>query len=126
MSEMLHPHVSIVACETVRDVDGLALSSRNVRLNTSDREAAAVISRALKSAQGESELSTKLQSLRDILSTEKRFALDYAEIVDGETFEIASETTIDQRAIVAGWINGVRLIDTMSMNSSRVNVLVSP
>jgi pantoate--beta-alanine ligase len=60
------------------------------------------------------------------LSSEKRFALDYAEIVDGETFEIASETTIDQRAIVAGWINGVRLIDTMSMNLSRVNVLVSP
>ncbi|NBS14979.1 MAG: hypothetical protein EBT57_09305, partial [Verrucomicrobia bacterium] len=49
------PHISIVACETVRDVDGLALSSRNVRLNPSDREAAAVISRALKSAQGESE-----------------------------------------------------------------------
>jgi len=126
MSEIHHPEILIVACETVRDIDGVALSSRNVRLSPLERDAAVVISRALKSAQSESQLSTKRQVLKDILSSEKQFELDYAEIVDGATFEIATERTDDQRAIVAGWINGVRLIDTMSMNSSLVNVLVSP
>lgn len=126
MSEIHHPNISIVTCETVRDVDGLALSSRNIRLTPSDRQAAAVISRALRDALNENTVTKKLRSLRDTLLSEKLFILDYAEIIDGETFDVATDSTVDQRAIVAGWINGIRLIDTMSMNTSCVNVLVSP
>ena len=43
------------------------------------------------------------------------FLLDYAEIIDAATFEVAEDSTENCRAIVAGWINGIRLIDNMAM-----------
>ena len=125
MSASLHPQISIIACETVRDSDGLALSSRNVRLNSNNRDVAKIISIALRSARGVSGIPTKLKVLRETLMSESRFILDYAEIIDGESFEIATDETKNQRAIVAGWVDGVRLIDTMPMNPIHENVLVS-
>jgi pantoate--beta-alanine ligase len=47
--------------------------------------------------------------------------LDYAEIIDEENFEIAIDSTSKQRAIIAGWLNGVRLIDNMQMNPATRN-----
>ena len=125
MSASLHPQISIIACETVRDSDGLALSSRNVRLNSNNRDVAKIISIALRSARGVNGTPTKLKVLRETLMSESRFILDYAEIIDGESFEIATDETRNQRAIVAGWVDGVRLIDTMPMNPIHENVLVS-
>ena len=43
-----------------------------------------------------------------------------AEIIDEDTFEIATEECVRSRAIVAGWIDGVRLIDNMAMKSALV------
>ena len=43
--------------------------------------------------------------------------LDYAEIIDAATFEVAEDSTENCRAIVAGWINGIRLIDNMAMSN---------
>jgi pantoate--beta-alanine ligase len=56
--------------------------------------------------------------MRLICSQEPLFKLDYAEIIDEENFEIATDSTSKQRAIIAGWLNGVRLIDNMQMNPS--------
>ena len=103
--------VEIVAAPTVRAEDGLALSSRNVRLTPSEREAALVISRAL--------MTQEKSMMLDLLASEPLFELDYAEIIDEETFEVALESTLHKRAIVAGWINGVRLIDNMPMESTK-------
>jgi pantoate--beta-alanine ligase len=44
--------------------------------------------------------------------------LDYAEIIDEENFAIATDSTSKKRAIIAGWLNGVRLIDNMQMSPS--------
>jgi pantoate--beta-alanine ligase len=44
--------------------------------------------------------------------------LDYAEVIDEGDFAIATQSTSKQRAIIAGWLNGVRLIDNMEMNLS--------
>jgi pantoate--beta-alanine ligase len=49
--------------------------------------------------------------MQEILATEPDFKLDYAEIIDEKTFQKASATTQHRRAIIAGWINGVRLLD---------------
>jgi pantoate--beta-alanine ligase len=49
--------------------------------------------------------------MKEILLTEPGFKLDYAEVIDEETFRLASESTINKRAIIAGWVNGVRLLD---------------
>ena len=102
--------IEIVTAPTIREGDGLALSSRNMRLTEEGRSAAHVIYRALTQANSESEL-------REILASESAFILDYADFIDEKTFAHAQLDTQDIRAIVAGWINGVRLIDNMPMGN---------
>jgi pantoate--beta-alanine ligase len=102
--------VKIVVAPTIRESDGLAMSSRNSRLTSEDRRAAAVIYRALTQAKSE-------QELRQILASEPALSVDYADFIDEKTFDHAQATTSDLRAIVAGWINGVRLIDNMHMGT---------
>jgi len=100
--------IEIAAVPTVREFDGLALSSRNIRLTESDRAAAIVISKALKEPT----------RMHEILATEAAFKLDYAEIIDEKTFQKASATTQNKRAIIAGWVNGVRLLDNTVVESN--------
>jgi len=102
--------IEIIPGPIVRESDGLAMSSRNVRLRPEDRLAALVISRALRSGSKEQAL--------EILHSEPAFTLDYAQIVDPSTFTIANEPVEGSRMIVAGWINGVRLLDNMPMSVS--------
>lgn len=99
--------VEIIAVPTIRDSDGLALSSRNIRLSESDRQAALVINKALR-------VNTE-EEMRAILASEPRFQLDYAQVIDEESFELAGPKTTRRRGIIAGWINGVRLLDNMPM-----------
>jgi pantoate--beta-alanine ligase len=105
--------VQIVAAPIIREEDGVAMSSRNVRLDASGRIAARVISRALR------ESSTQAQ-LREILATEPALTLDYADYIDEQTFMPPTESTRFTRAIVAGWINGVRLLDNMPVKSEQI------
>ena len=102
--------VEIITAPTIRENDGLALSSRNIRLTPEGRLAAAVIHRALSQ-------STSEEELRALLATESAFTVDYADFIDEKTFTHAQPTSRDVRAIVAGWINGVRLIDNMPMGN---------
>ena len=107
--------VEIVAAPTIRESDGLALSSRNIRLDPAARKASTVISRALFAASQEATLQSAQTLMLQILSDEATFTCDYAEIIDENEFIPASESTLHARAIIAGWINGIRLIDNMSM-----------
>ena len=100
--------IEMAAVPTVREFDGLALSSRNIRLTESDRAAALIISKALKEPT----------RMHEILATEPAFKLDYAEIIDEKTFQNASATTQNKRAIIAGWVNGVRLLDNAVVESN--------
>ena len=100
--------IEIAAVPTVREFDGLALSSRNIRLTESDRAAALIVSKALKEPN----------RMHEILATEPAFKLDYAEIIDEKTFQLASATTQNKRAIIAGWVNGVRLLDNAVVESN--------
>ena len=100
--------IKIASIPTVREFDGLALSSRNIRLTKSDRAAALTISKALKEPS----------RMKVILATEPAFKLDYAEIIDEKTFQLASATTQNKRAIIAGWVNGVRLLDNAVVESN--------
>jgi pantoate--beta-alanine ligase len=102
--------IEIIPAPTIRDSDGLALSSRNIRLTADGRIAASVIQRALTQSRTEEEL-------RAILESEPAFTLDYADFIDETTFNHAQADTQHVRAIVAGWINGVRLIDNMPMGN---------
>jgi pantoate--beta-alanine ligase len=89
------------------------MSSRNVRLDTHGRKAAQIISRALRDSATEAEL-------REILTSEPALTLDYADYIDEATFLAPTESTQFKRAIVAGWINGVRLLDNMPVKSEQI------
>jgi len=102
--------VEIISAPTIRESDGVALSSRNTRLSAEGRVAASVIYRALTQATTEDEL-------RAVLASEPAFTVDYADFIDEETFAHAHSGTENVRAIVAGWINGVRLIDNIPMGN---------
>ena len=102
--------VEIIAAPIVREPDGLAMSSRNVRLTPEGRVAAQVISKALRESATEDQL-------RLALAAEPALTVDYADFIDEKTFQAPSDSTQFTRAIVAGWINGVRLLDNMQMNS---------
>jgi pantoate--beta-alanine ligase len=111
----INSDVKIIAAPTIRESDGLALSSRNVRLDPEGRKAATVISRALFAAADEQSVESAQSRLRQILSEEDAFTCDYAEIIDENEFTPADKSTLHARAIIAGWINSIRLIDNMSM-----------
>lgn len=119
MASKLHPDIQIISAPTIRQSNGLALSSRNSRLSSRALSSAEIISKTLNSASRERSIARAKSRLKQ-LESDPAFILDYAEIIDEETFQIADGSTLNKRAIVAGWIEGVRLIDNMAIESSLV------
>lgn len=107
--------VEIIAVPTVRDSNGLAISSRNTRLGPVDLQVALVISRALINASRMDSIAQMQNALEATLATEPDFTCEYAAIIDEADFSLATDSTIRKRALIAGWVNGVRLIDNMPM-----------
>jgi pantoate--beta-alanine ligase len=112
--------VEIVAVPTVREPDGLALSSRNGYLGAEDRKRAVVLSRALQAAHrawlgGETRTSALELRMRQELSTEPTVAVEYISITDPEA--LAPVDTADERTVVAiaGRIGSTRLIDNIKL-----------
>jgi pantoate--beta-alanine ligase len=122
VQQMVRDHnldIEIVTVPTVREDNGLAISSRNVQLSPTDRQVALVISRALTQASKLTGLVAMQRALDETLAGEAGFIRDYAVIIDESSFELADDKTYAKRALVAGWVNGVRLIDNMSMTGGR-------
>jgi pantoate--beta-alanine ligase len=114
----LNLDVELAICPTVREADGLAMSSRNAYLNAEERQAATVLSRALQNA--EMELSAGVRgalelqrAMREVLDSEPRARVDYAEIVDADTFEPVVRVGRACYALLAVRIGNTRLIDNM-------------
>ncbi len=112
--------VRVVGAPTVREHDGLALSSRNVNLSPEERRAATVLYRALRTAEtlalgGEAGPATLADAMRDVVADEPLAALDYAAVVDAVTLAEASDTTQPARAIIAARVGATRLIDNMAI-----------
>ncbi len=109
--------VKIIAAPTVREADGLAASSRNVRLDQESRRAAQVIYHALCEAKNSLNIIEARSQMLKVCAAQPLFKLDYAEVIDEDDFLIATDSTLNPRAIIAGWLNGVRLIDNMPMKT---------
>ena len=103
--------VNVVAAPTIRDSSDLALSSRNSRLSVEDKKVAQVIYQALA--------QNNIEDARELIKKVDGFSLDYLELVDEESFTLATPETRNKRLIIAGWVNQVRLIDNMAMGSKR-------
>ena len=109
--------VEIIAVPTVREFDGLALSSRNVRLSETGRVSASVIYRAMAAARLAPTIAIAQEIIDTTISTDAGFKCDYAAIINEVDFTLANDETKHRRAIIAGWIEGVRLIDNMRMGA---------
>jgi pantoate--beta-alanine ligase len=111
--------VEVVGCAIVREADGLALSSRNVRLSGSERAAATALSRALAAgrsalAGGERSAAAVARAMRAVVDAEPLVALDYAAVVDADTLLAVEAVPADVgslRLLVAAQVGPVRLID---------------
>jgi pantoate--beta-alanine ligase len=103
--------VNIVAAPTIRDSSNLALSSRNSRLSVEDKKVAQVIYQALT--------QNDIEDARALMKKVDGFSLDYLELIDEQSFTLATPDTKNKRLIIAGWVNQVRLIDNMGMGSKR-------
>jgi len=118
MARDLHLGVEIVVCPIVREPDGLAMSSRNVYLTGEDRQAATVLHRALEAGAREIRAgmrdSLELQrTLHKVLGSEPRARVDYAEVVDAETFEPVVRILKPAYVLLAVHVGPARLIDNL-------------
>lgn len=108
----------VVGCPTVRDADGLALSSRNVRLTPEERRAAPVLWRALRAGrdaigEGEERPEAVALAMAAVIESEPLAHLDYAAAVDASDLTVPPSLSVPQavRLLVAARIGPVRLID---------------
>jgi pantoate--beta-alanine ligase len=118
MARDLNLDTQIVVCPIVREPDGLAMSSRNAYLSSEERKAATVLYRALRAGEGEvaSGVRDSLQlqgAMNEVLLAEPRAHLDYAEVVDAETFEPVVRISRHAYVLLAVHIGKTRLIDNM-------------
>lgn len=118
MVQDLNFNLELVIGPTVREADGLALSSRNVYLTPAERAAATVLYRGLlkvqhRFQQGERHAETLRQLLRDTIQAEPLARLDYVSLADGTTLEELD--TVDRPALVslAVFFGKTRLIDNI-------------
>lgn len=116
--------IDVIDCATVRETTGLALSSRNRHLNTTQRKQALVIYNALKGTKekwqlGERNALVLEEALQKYLNKHE-FEYEYAAIRDPELWskETPNWPLNKAQALIAGYIGNVRLIDNMSLNSS--------
>lgn len=115
----------IVACPTVRDPDGLPLSSYNARLSPQERAAAIAIPDALFAMQhrvvaGETDSETLLATGREIIAAQPDVELQYLAIVDPETFDAVDRVVTGSRVIVAGKVGDIRIIDNIHLDPGGV------
>jgi pantoate--beta-alanine ligase len=118
MARELSLSVEIVGCPTVREPDGLAMSSRNARLAPAEREAARCLYAALQEASalfaaGETAGEALRAAIRARIEEEPLSRIDYAEIISSETFAPADPVRQGDLAAIAVYIGDVRLIDNI-------------
>jgi pantoate--beta-alanine ligase len=120
MVKVFNMPVSVVVGKTLRESDGLAMSSRNVRLSIAEREQALLISKALyviRDGWGKTPVAELLEAARSLLAAGPDIRPEYVAIVDAGTLEEITTINPGQKsvALVAAWCGNVRLIDNMQL-----------
>ena len=114
-SKKAHPEIEIISGRTIREVSGLALSSRNVRLSPEEKNSALVISRALEMGSKKQSYSEVKSSVLAELATEIDFKMDYFAIVNPKSLlEVDQSHSGPVQLLLAGWVGSVRLIDNFA------------
>ena len=112
----LNMNIEVVGCPIVREEDGLAKSSRNTYLSPAEREAALVLSRAVREGhrlmeEGERDAKTILGAMRAIIEAEPLARIDYVEMVSWDGIKPVDVATSSVLVAMAVYIGKTRLID---------------
>jgi pantoate--beta-alanine ligase len=119
--------VEIVVCPIVREADGLAMSSRNVYLNSEQRRQALVLHRSLKRVEqmikaGERNAALLVAAGREEFAAEPSVRLDYFEIVNPDTLDPIEDISNGALVAVAAYVGTTRLIDNILITSPALNI----
>jgi pantoate--beta-alanine ligase len=119
----LNMNLEVVVCPTIREANGLAMSSRNVYLSPEQRRSALVISQALFAARdrwaaGERDGETLRNFMRNMIARIPGIQIDYVSLADPENLTELERAGESALALLAVRIGGVRLIDNMMMGKS--------
>lgn len=121
MVQDLDVPIAIKVCPTVREADGLAMSSRNRYLSPQQREQALGLWRSLSLAReqvsgGQREATQIERQMREVLSQHGIQRIDYAALVDPETLESVAEVRGPVLALLAAYVGQTRLIDNLRLD----------
>ncbi len=110
--------IEIVGVPTVREADGLALSSRNAYLDETARRSAVALSRALDAGRRAAGHGAEavLADARAVLAAEDGVRVDYLELVDSATLSPAGRDTGHGLLLIAAFVGGTRLIDNVTLD----------
>jgi pantoate--beta-alanine ligase len=116
--------LELIVCPTVREADGLAMSSRNRYLLPEERTRALVLNRALRhleelAAQGIYETSSLIEASLAVLAREPGIRIDYLKIVDPDTLEDLPNVRNGALVAVAAFVGSTRLIDNLVIEPRR-------
>jgi pantoate--beta-alanine ligase len=120
MVQDLNIPVEIVICPTVREPDGLAMSSRNTYLNPEERRAATVLFRALQAAKaryeaGERDAERLREAMREVIRAEPLARIDYVSVAHPETLQELERVEGPALLSLAVYIGTTRLIDNLML-----------
>ena len=118
MTAKLGYDVEVVGCPTIREPNGLAMSSRNMRLTEAGKTKAANISTILQGLKADIRtkgiLDAQHTAVEKLTNTEG-LELEYLELVECETLNRASDHSDSIQACLAAWVEGIRLIDNVQL-----------
>jgi pantoate--beta-alanine ligase len=126
MLRQLKSDIQLVMCETMREADGLAMSSRNVRLSPALRAKAPLIYQTLSEVKNkmasEAAEKVKVWAMQQVSQTD--FRPEYFDIVDGRTLQPIENISSSDYVVacIATWLGEVRLIDNMILKSPNLSI----
>lgn len=120
MMRDLFMNVDLVVCPTVREADGLAMSSANARLTIEERVAATCLYNALTAARqaydgGERSAEVLRARMQEVMDAEPMARIDYLSVADAQSLVELQRVSGPALALVAGWIGRTRLADNMPL-----------
>jgi pantoate--beta-alanine ligase len=117
--QLMKSPTELITCPTLREADGLAMSSRNMRLSPEDRQKATTIYKSLTLIKQECNNGGAWPVIKNKatqLLTDAGFKIDYVELADAQTLEPATDQNGPRVALIAAFLHDVRLIDNMLLN----------
>ncbi|PJI86047.1 pantothenate synthetase [Yoonia maricola] len=119
MARDLDLPVEVVGCPTIREDDGLAMSSRNLLLSDRSRVYATMLAEVMEDMrqklQGGASMAAILPDAKSRIMTAGFNKIDYLELRDGDDLSLLEHSKPDARLFAAAWLAGVRLIDNMAV-----------